>query len=89
MHERNKYFEIHALKDTWGKTTGTFSWICVYYCVRFMRYIFITSDQIFSNLTVISNNIFRKAMWQKLPLSMLCWLYNKAMYMTSLKYVPL
>ena len=25
MHERNKYFEIHALKDTWGKTTGTFS----------------------------------------------------------------
>ena len=25
MHEQNKYFEIHALKDTWGKTTGTFS----------------------------------------------------------------
>ena len=25
MQERNKYFEIHALKDTWGKTTGTFS----------------------------------------------------------------
>ena len=25
MHERNKYFEIHALKDTWGKPTGTFS----------------------------------------------------------------
>ena len=25
MHERNKYFEIHATKDTWGKTTGTFS----------------------------------------------------------------
>ena len=25
MHERNKYFEIDALKDTWGKTTGTFS----------------------------------------------------------------
>ena len=24
IHERNKYFEIHALKDTWGKTTGTF-----------------------------------------------------------------
>ena len=23
-HERNKYFEIDALKDTWGKTTGTF-----------------------------------------------------------------
>ena len=25
MHERNKYFEIDALKDTWGKTTGRFS----------------------------------------------------------------
>ena len=25
IHEQNKYFEIHALKDTWGKTTGTFS----------------------------------------------------------------
>ena len=25
MHEQNKHFEIHALKDTWGKTTGTFS----------------------------------------------------------------
>ena len=25
MHERNKYFEIDALKDTWGKTNGTFS----------------------------------------------------------------
>ena len=25
MHEQNKYFEIYALKDTWGKTTGTFS----------------------------------------------------------------
>ena len=25
MHERDKYFEIDALKDTCGKTTGTFS----------------------------------------------------------------
>ena len=25
MYERSKYFEIDALKDTWGKTTGTFS----------------------------------------------------------------
>ena len=25
MHERNKYFEIDALKDTWGKTNDTFS----------------------------------------------------------------
>ena len=25
MHERNKYFETDALKDTWGKTNGTFS----------------------------------------------------------------
>ena len=25
MHRRNKYFETDALKDTWGKTTGTFS----------------------------------------------------------------
>ena len=24
MHERNKYFEIDVLKDTWGKITGTF-----------------------------------------------------------------
>ena len=31
MHERNKYFDIDALKDTWGKTNGTFSWICEYY----------------------------------------------------------
>ena len=28
MHKRNKYFEIDALKDTWGKTTGTFSCTC-------------------------------------------------------------
>ena len=25
MSERNKYFEIDALKYTWGKTNGTFS----------------------------------------------------------------
>ena len=25
MHERHKYFKIDALKDTWVKTTGTFS----------------------------------------------------------------
>ena len=25
MHERNKYFELDALKDTWGKTNSTFS----------------------------------------------------------------
>ena len=25
MYERNKYFEIDALKDTWGKTTGMLS----------------------------------------------------------------
>ena len=25
MHERNKYFEIDSLKDTWGKTNDTFS----------------------------------------------------------------
>ena len=25
MHERQKYFEMDALKDTWVKTTGTFS----------------------------------------------------------------
>ena len=31
MHERNKYFEIDALKNTWGKTTGKFSCICEYY----------------------------------------------------------
>ena len=28
MSERNKYSEIDALKDTWGKTNGTFSRIC-------------------------------------------------------------
>ena len=62
MHERNKYFEIHALKDTWGKTTGTFCRICEYNCVRSMRYIYITSDQILANFTVINDSIFRKAM---------------------------
>ena len=31
MHKRNKCFEIDALKDTWGKPNGTFSWICEYY----------------------------------------------------------
>ena len=36
--ERNKYLEIDALKDTWGKTNDTFSRICEYYCVRFMRH---------------------------------------------------
>ena len=25
MHERNKYFKLDALKDTWGKTNSTFS----------------------------------------------------------------
>ena len=25
MHDRNKYFEMDALKDTWGKTNDTFS----------------------------------------------------------------
>ena len=25
MHERNKYFKLDALKDTWGKTNNTFS----------------------------------------------------------------
>ena len=59
MSERNKYLEIDALKDIWGKTNGTFSRICEYYCVRFMRHIFITTDQIFSNFTVINNSIFR------------------------------
>ena len=59
---RNKYLEIDTLKDTWGKTNGTFSRICEYYCVRFMRHIVITTDQIFSNFTVINNSIFRKAM---------------------------
>ena len=52
MLERNKYFERDALKDTWGKTNGTFSRLYEYYCARFMRYIFITTDQIFSNFTV-------------------------------------
>ena len=59
---RNKYLEIDTLKDTWGKTNGTFSRICEYYCVRFMRHIVITTDQIFSNFTVINNSIYRKAM---------------------------
>ena len=59
---RNKYLEIDTLKDTWGKTNGTFSRICEYYCVCFMRHIVITTDQIFSNFTVINNSIFRKAM---------------------------
>ena len=62
MPERNKYLEIGALKDTWGKTNGAFSRICDYYCVRFMRHIFITTDQSFSIFTVIYNSIFRKAM---------------------------
>ena len=62
MFERKKYLEIDALKDTWGKTNDTFSRICKYYYVRFMRHIFITTDQIFSNLTVMNNSIFRKAM---------------------------
>ena len=62
MPDRNKYLEIDALKDTWGKTNGTFSRICEYYCVRFMRHTFITTDQIFSNFTVINNRIFRKEM---------------------------
>ena len=62
MPERNKYFEIDALKDTWGKTNGTFSRICEYYGERFMCHIFITTDQIFSNFTVINYSIFRKAM---------------------------
>ena len=72
MPERNKYFERDASKDTWGKTNGTFSRICEYYGVRFMRHIFITTDQIFSIFTVINYSIFRKAMCQKLPLPMLC-----------------
>ena len=59
MSERNKYTEIVALKDTWDKTNGTFSRICEYYCVCFMRHILITTYQIFSNVTVINNNIFR------------------------------
>ena len=59
---KNKYIEIDILKDTWGKTNGTFSRICEYYCVRFMRHIVITTDQIFSIFTVINNSIFRKAM---------------------------
>ena len=50
---RNKYLKIDTLKDTWGKTNGTFSRICEYYCVRFMRHIVIITDQIFSNFTVI------------------------------------
>ena len=54
---RNKYLEIDTLEDTWGKTNGTFSRICEYYCVRFMRHIVITTDQIFSNFTVINNNV--------------------------------
>ena len=62
MPERNKYLEIDTLKDTWGKTNDTFSRICEYYCVRFMRHIIITTDQIFSNFSVINNSIFRKAM---------------------------
>ena len=62
MPERNKYFEIDALKDTWGKTNGTFSRIYEYYGVRFMFHIFINTDQIFSNFTVINYSIFRKAM---------------------------
>ena len=45
MPERNKYLEKGTLKDTWGKTNGTFSRMCDYYCVRFMRPIFITTDQ--------------------------------------------
>ena len=57
MPERNKYLEIDTLKDTWGKTNGTFSRICEYYCVRFMRHIVITTDQIFSTFTVINNSI--------------------------------
>ena len=61
MPEINKYLEIDALKDTWGKTNGTFSRICEYYYVRFMRHIFITTDQIFSNFLVINNSIFRNA----------------------------
>ena len=62
MPEINKYLEIDALKDTWGKTNGTFSRICEYYYVRFMRHIFITTDQIFSNFLVINNSIFRNVM---------------------------
>ena len=62
MLERKKYYEIDAFKDNWGKTNGTFSRICEYYCVRFMRHIFITTDQTLSNFTLINNNIFRKAM---------------------------
>ena len=60
MPERNKYFEIDALKDTWGKTYGTFSIICEYYGVRFMGHIFINTDQIFSNFTVINYSILEK-----------------------------
>ena len=62
MPERNLNLVIDALKDTWGKTNGTFSRICEYYCVLFMRHIFITTDQIFSNFTVGIHSIFRKAM---------------------------
>ena len=62
MPERHKYLEIDALKDTLGKTNGTFSRICEYYCVRFMLHIFINTDQTFSNFTVINNCILRKAM---------------------------
>ena len=62
MPEINKYLVIDDLKDTWWKTNGTFSRICEYYYVRFLRHIFITTDQIFSNFTVINNSIFRNAM---------------------------
>ena len=34
MPERNKYFERDALKDTWGKTNGTFSRHYEYYCAH-------------------------------------------------------
>ena len=41
MPERNKYLEIDALKDTWGKTNGTFS-----------RKVFLSSKPTLSNYSL-------------------------------------
>ena len=53
MHERNKYFEIDALKDTWGKTNG-----CSLGLRYVSRYKCLIVSLVFSHLGFWSGNLF-------------------------------
>ena len=53
MHERNKYFEIDALKDTWGKTNG-----CSFGLRYVPRYKCLIVSLVFSHLGFWSGNLF-------------------------------